>query len=142
MLAEISSMGTMLLVNLLFSSIALAIGFAAGVWMFGPGAADRATNPRAKDKSDIATQLATERAMMAFQRIQDLAKGMASDAGDHASKMQAITYELETVAVEQPGGMADAVFTAVGRIVEANTQLQQRLSVAEKQIEKIGRAHV
>ena len=70
---------------------------------------------------------------MAASRVADLAKNVASDVGDHAAKMKAISADLAGIDRESDGANA-AVFTAMDQMIAANTQLQQRLEQAEKQL--------
>jgi diguanylate cyclase len=134
MLADFD-LGSLLTINLIFASLALVIGFFAGVWFFGPSAT-RKTVPsdEPEDHSKAEMQRTAERAIMALQRIQDLAKGMASDVGAHASEVEAITADLQQMAEENPNDAIDMI-AAVNRIVKANDQLQDRLAMAEHQIE-------
>jgi diguanylate cyclase len=70
---------------------------------------------------------------MATSRVADLAQGVASDVGQHAAKMKAISADL--AAVERGSDEANAaVATAMDKILAANTELQQRLEAAEKQL--------
>lgn len=130
MFAELTSTGTLLALNLLFSGVALAVGFGLGAWFFGAGS-DGGGSGTAKD---LELQRAAERAMMASQRIQDLAKNIVSDVDAHNSKVEAITSDLQALALERPGDEADAVFSTIGRMIDANNELQERLELAEKQI--------
>ena len=70
---------------------------------------------------------------MAASRVADLAKGVASDVGDHAAKIKAISADLEGIDRESAGANG-AVFTALDQMLSANAELQQRLEEAEKQI--------
>jgi diguanylate cyclase len=135
MTLDYSSMGMLLTINLVFASLALAIGFAAGVWLFGRGKSAPAASHNDDSASRDHRQQATDRAMMASHRIQDLAKGVVSDVGVHASNVEAITDDLRAIAQEHNANPDAAVFMTIGRIVEANNQLKVRLEVAEKQIE-------
>jgi diguanylate cyclase len=130
-----SSLGMLLTVNILFASIALAIGFAAGVWFFGESKSSTASAGKHNREATDHRQQATDRAMMASHRIQDLAKGVVSDVGAHATSVEAITDDLRAIVKEHNAGPEAAVFMTIGRIVEANNQLKSRLAVAEKQIE-------
>ena len=93
-----AAIGTFLLVNLLCACLALGVGFAAGVWFFGakmakPAAAkEPPKKPVAKPSDDV--KRAAERAAMAASRVADLANTVASDVGDHAAKMKAISADL------------------------------------------------
>ena len=70
---------------------------------------------------------------MAASRVADLAKNVASDVGDHAAKMKAISADLAGIDRESAGANA-AVFSAMDQMMAANTELQQRLEQAEKQL--------
>ena len=118
-----AAIGTFLIVNLLCACIALGIGFAAGVWFFGAKMAKPATppptkKPAAKPAED--PKRAAERAAMAAGRVADLAKNVASDVGDHAAKMKAISADLAGIDRESDGANA-AVFTAMDQMIAANT---------------------
>lgn len=99
MFAELASLSTLLTLNMLFASLALVIGFALGAWLFGAGTAKPDDTAKSKDR-ESELQLAAERAMMASQRIQDLAKNMASDVETHAVKVDQINTELQAIAEE------------------------------------------
>ena len=120
---------------MLFASFALAIGFAAGVWFFGADKSSTASTGKQDHEANDHRQQATDRAMMASHRIQDLAKGVVSDVGVHATSVEAITDDLRAIVKEHNAGPEAAVFMTIGRIVEANNQLKAKLAVAEKQIE-------
>jgi diguanylate cyclase len=130
-----AAIGTFLVVNLLCACIALGIGFAAGVWFFGAKMAKPETPPTKKPPAKPAEdpKRAAERTAMAASRVADLAKNVASDVGDHAAKMKAISADLAGIDRESEGANA-AVFSAMDQMIAANTQLQQRLEQAEKQL--------
>ena len=131
-----AAIGTFLIVNLLCACVALGIGFAAGVWFFGAKTAKPATPPPAKKpaaKPAEDPKRVTERAAMAATRVADLAKNVATDVGDHAAKMKAISADLAGIDRESHGAN-EAVFTAMDQMIAANTELQQRLEQAEKQL--------
>ena len=136
MLVLPAAVGTFLLVNLVCACIALGVGFAAGVWFFGAKMAKPAPKPPAKKPANKATddpKRAAERAAMAATRVADLAKNVASDVGDHAAKMKAISADLAGIDRQSDGANA-AVFSAMDQMLAANSQLQQRLEQAEKQL--------
>jgi diguanylate cyclase len=131
-----AAVGTFLLVNLLCACAALGVGFAAGVWFFGakmvkPTMPPPAKKPPAKPAED--PKRAAERTAMAASRVADLAQNVASDVGDHAAKMKAISADLAGIDRESEGAHA-AVFVAMDQMIAANTELQQRLEEAEKQL--------
>jgi diguanylate cyclase len=136
MLVLPAAIGTFLLVNLLCACVALGVGFAAGVWFFGAKMAKTPVSeppkkPAAK-QSDTA-KLAAERAAMAASQVADLAHSVASDVGDHAAKMKAISADLAGIDRQSAGANA-AVFTAMDQMLLANSELQQRLAKAEEQL--------
>jgi diguanylate cyclase len=129
-----AAIATFLFVNIACAFVALAAGFAAGVWFFGarrPAADDVKKSPA---KPDLETQRASERTAMASGRLVDLAKSMATDVSNHAAKVNAITADLRS-ADRGATGVGTAVHTALDQILAANNQLQERLANAEKQIE-------
>jgi diguanylate cyclase len=131
-----AAIGTFLLVNLLCACVALGVGFAAGVWFFGGKMAEDShqalpqKNASAKAEQD---KRASERAEMAAGRVADLAKNVASDVGDHAAKMQAISAELAGID-RQSAEANGAVCSALDQMLAANNELQERLAQAEKQL--------
>lgn len=133
MFAEIVSLSTLITLNVLFACLALVIGFGLGAWLFGAASAKPDEAASSQDR-DSELQRAAERAMMASQRIQDLAKNMASDVDAHAVKVDEINTELQHIAEENPSEEAEAVFATIGRMIDANNDLQKRLIQAEKQI--------
>jgi diguanylate cyclase len=135
MLVLPAAIGAFLLVNLVCAIIALAIGFAAGVWFYsakmGNGESDAQKKMAAKQAE--AAKRAAERAAMAASQVADLAQSVASDVGDHAAKMKAISADL--AGIDRGDTTANAaVFSAMDQMLAANGELQQRLEKAEKQL--------
>lgn len=133
----LASAGTpLLLVNLIFAAIALAVGFAAGAWVTGGKASDpQPTEPTDEPGSTSQEQvLAAERTLLASDRLRDLAASVASDVGTHNANIGAIEARLSG---EQNAGQAtpDAVLQALAEIGKANDALQNKLSKAEDQIQ-------
>jgi diguanylate cyclase len=127
-----AAIGTLLLVNLLCACIALAVGFAAGVWFLGSGQ-PVTHNVRTASPRDREAERDAERAMMASSRLKDLANSIATDIGLHTSQVEAVTADLRDLE-KHPGGAEEAVCAAIGKILAANGQLQKQLEVAETQI--------
>lgn len=132
-----AAVGTFLLVNLLCACVALGVGFAAGVWFFGaklakPAAKAPQKKPAPKQPGDDPKR-AVERAAMAASRVADVAQNVASDVGDHAAKMKAISADLAGIDREALGPTG-AVVTALDQMLAANAELQERLSKAENQL--------
>jgi diguanylate cyclase len=62
-----------------------------------------------------------------------LAQNVASDVGDHAAKMKAISADL--AGIDRKSADANgAVFSALDQMLAANSQLQERLAKAEQQL--------
>jgi len=127
-----------LLVNFLCACMALVVGFVAGVWICSSKLA-HVTGKRGatvKDESaiDESAQRAAEHTAMAASRVADLAKYVASDVGDHSARIKAISSDLEAVDRQAAGTMHELVATALAQVILANTNLQQKLEDAEKQL--------
>lgn len=138
MLVLPAAIGSFLIVNLLCACIALGVGFAAGVWFFGAKVVSATENDANQKKlaakqAEIAKRTA-ERAAMAASQVADLAHSVATDVGDHAAKMKAISADLAGIDRQSTGANA-AVFSAMDQMLTANADLQERLQKAEKQLE-------
>jgi diguanylate cyclase len=134
------SMASLCLV-ILFGGVTLAIGFGCGVWWFGVGTVPAVDvhksqlDPQQTLPPAVEAERSAEWALMAFQRIQDVATNLSCDAGAHASKVDAITAELQSIAAGQSDVSSNAVLAAIHQIADASLELKQRLSTAEKQLE-------
>lgn len=123
----------LLLVNLVFAVIALGVGFAAGAWVCGGKSSTEGS--REEEAAAVAERLIElERAMMASDRLRDLAASVASDVGTHNANIGAIEQQLAE-AKASDGPTEEAVTEAMGQIEEANAALQAKLAKAEQQIE-------
>lgn len=135
LLAEVS--GSLLLVNLVFALVALAIGFGAGAWVCGGKGtstpADIGSTDEAGEQNEE-QQLVIERTMLASDRLRDLASSMAADVGKHSANIGAIEAQL---ALDRASGAAnsEAVLQALAQIETANHALQAKLAKAENQIQ-------
>ena len=127
---------SLMLVNLLFAVVALAVGFAAGAWVFG------ATSDDTTDQADVQAakaledqkRIESEKASLAASRLRDLAAVVATDVGEHNANIDRI--EADLAAVQESGGDTEAsIVRALNQISQANEKLQQKLQKAEKQIE-------
>lgn len=135
MILLLASSMTLILVNLLFAGIALAVGFVAGAWFLGGrSGADRADAETSAEKA-LEERLANERALFATARLKDLAAGVATDVGEHSSQVKRINAGLIAVK-DAPDEQRGAELTAAfNEIIHANEKLQKRLESAEKQIQ-------
>ncbi|MCI0331613.1 MAG: GGDEF domain-containing protein, partial [Planctomycetes bacterium] len=131
-----AAIGTFLLVNLLCACVALGVGFVAGIWFFGAKLANPANDSSEKtpaSKLNEEAKRSAERAAMAAGRVADLAKNVASDVGDHAAKIKAISADLAGID-RQSTEANGTVFTALDQMLAANSELQERLAKAEQQL--------
>ncbi len=121
----------LLLVNLVFAALALAVGFAAGAWVCG-GQGDASPPEECvidESPENNADQLNLERSLLASDRLRDLATNVASEVGNHSENINLIEAELAAA-----GPNAEAVGTAIKQISDANSKLKDRLAKAEEQI--------
>ena len=119
----------MILVNVLFAAVVLAVGFAAGAWSAG---GRRRVDDQRQSELETQRQLDIERTAMATDRLRDLAANVASDVGEHNANIGKIEADL---AAAKEGDSEAGVLRALAEIGRANEQLQQKLSQAEEQIE-------
>ncbi len=127
---------SLLLLNLLFAAIALALGFAAGAWVCQNSQTHNLIDPsqgqQALDKEKEAQGLIqNERLVLAGDRLRDLTMGVVTDVGTHTEKMNRIEAEFLT---QQENGQTIDVMRTFEQISSANAALQDRLEKAEKQI--------
>jgi diguanylate cyclase len=137
-------MATLCLI-VLIAFLGVVVGFASGIWWLkaegSTSAIDTSGSLNADPQQDSSTApnpevvRIAEHAMMAFQRIQDVAHGIAGDAGVHALRVEAITAELQSIATGQSDVSSDAVLTAIQQIADVNLHLKERLAITEKQLE-------
>lgn len=133
MLADFSSLGTLLTVGMLFSILTFVAGCAVGVW-FARSAASAGPSPAPAKEQDAVSLRAFERAMMAADRIRDLACHAMSHVGDHGTKVEAFSSDVRSIAEKQAAVSTDALLLTIGQMTCANNELQERLSRIEKQI--------
>lgn len=127
----------LLLVNLVFAAIALAIGFAAGAWVTGAknsASTNTAEDPRATAAEALEQQLSAEQTVLASDRLRDLAASVASDVGTHNASIGEIEARLSS-SNSSGNASPDAVLDAIDEIGKANNALQNRLAKAEEQIQ-------
>lgn len=133
MFADFSSLGTLLSLGMLFSIVTFVAGCGVGVW-FARSSKSGGAKPGSTKEQDPAAMRAFERAMMAADRIRDLARHAVSHVGDHGTKVEAFSSDVRSL-VEQPANVStDALLLTIGQMTCANNELQQRLGRIEKQI--------
>lgn len=130
-----ASISVLVIVNLTCALLALGLGFAAGAWFIGGTKSD--VSPKQSEGTQVSKEVvqATERALMASSRLKDLASGIACDVGTHAAVVGELNDAIHNASDKGSESVDAAVLAAMGKMIEANTHLQDRLAVAEKQIE-------
>ncbi|NOY30586.1 MAG: diguanylate cyclase [Planctomycetes bacterium] len=137
-----------LLIDVSLALIALTIGFFSALWYVrftsesSQNTSEDAKNTTqdhdgenaeaASEKEEAALQ--AERVDMVSLQLQDLAKNMAIDVGEHNSLMTDISSNLGELDLETAGS-GTAVAEALTQIFAANSKLQDRLADAEKKIQ-------
>ena len=124
---------SLVVVNLVCACLVLAIGFVSGVWLFGIPRSKNRPRSSPDRHGNRASNEANQRALTASTRLKDLASNVASDVNSHAL----VVGELSDIlgSVESDDTIDVTVFQAIGKMVTSNTELQQRLEVAEQQVE-------
>lgn len=128
----------LIIVNVVFGAMALAVGFIAGAWVCGgvkPAVEKSDDSAAGHDREEElrVQQLNMERTMMASDRLRDLAVSVATDVDAHSANIGAIEAQLSR---QNSDGVAstEAVLAAIGQIDQANRDLQAKLARAEEQI--------
>ena len=116
------------MLGLAINAVLLVLGVLFGWWLRSSPAriAAQVKSERCDASADV------ERAKEVLNRLHDLAANVAADVGAHNSRVEAISDELN--AVEE--GQSEAVLAAVAKLVEANSQMQQRLASAEEKLQE------
>lgn len=112
-------------VDMSFAVLLIGIGIAAGWWLF------RGTKSNHEDSENE-----SERVMSALARVRELASSVAHDVGEHTSRVQEISTELNGAATKGENGLDNMVVGTVERMVEANNRLQAQLKSAEDRLKQ------
>ena len=112
------------LLDLLFAAIMLSLGVAAGWWLFR----DRGGNED--------NELESERALAALARVRELASSVAHDVGEHTSRVQEITTELNGKSSAGERASTAWSWEPLAQVVEANERLQAQLKPAEERLKQ------
>ena len=132
MFAGLTSIDTVLAFGMLFSLVMFVAGCAVGVWLVRSGGPNSgATAPK---EHATETVRSFERALMASQRMRDLAQQAVSDIGNHGSKVEAFSSDLQSIAGRPPNIGIETLLLTVGQMTCVNSDFQQRLTRLEKQI--------
>ncbi|MGL4512755.1 MAG: GGDEF domain-containing protein [Lacipirellulaceae bacterium] len=125
----------LVVVNVLFAAIALAMGFAAGAWVFGGATPQEPAppSPEADEEIENARRIDRERTLMASEKLRDLAAGVVQDVGAHNASITQI--EAEIAEARSSGVDVEDLETMMRRISDANADLQQKLVLAEEHIQ-------
>lgn len=113
-----------ILVDLAFAGVMAAVGAAWGWWLRGCGGSNG--NQAAEEK---------RYAREALGRLHDLAARVAADVGEHSSRVEEINEELTATGLPD----AEAVLSAVDKLVEANSQMHEQLESAEERLQEQAR---
>ncbi len=132
MFASFTSIGTLLTLGMLFSVVTFVVGCAVGGWFVRSSRTQ--SDAAASNGGNIHMTRSIERAVMASERIHDLARHVVSHVGDHGSKVEAFNSDIRAMAGQQTSIATDTLLLAIGQMTCANTELQQRLARIEKQI--------
>ena len=112
-------------VDLAFAALFLAMGAAAGWWLF--------RDMKSGSSHDSAE---SERVLAALARVRELASSVAHDVGEHTSRVQEITTELNGKSHDGELGLDSVVVGTVAQVVEANERLQAQLKTAEERLKQ------
>ena len=108
----------------------LVTGIVAGVaigWWLRNGQLHRwENNLRKGEKED------NQRARRAISRLRSLATQVATDVGEHTTRVQAINDEMTDGDASDP----DCIVEAMTKLIEVNKHMQQRLSEAEERLQQ------
>jgi diguanylate cyclase len=127
--------GTLIAINVACACLALAMGFAAGAWFIGGTRIEKDHDAGRDSKAATNTQLAAERAVLATGRLKDLASGIASEVGTHSAVVGEFNRAIHEASDGASPAADAALLTAMNKMIEANSHLQERLTQAEQQIE-------
>ena len=112
-------------VDLFFAVLLLGVGIAAGWWLF-----------RSSKQHDGDSESDSERVMSALARVRELATSVAHDVGEHTSRVQEISTELNDASASGDAALGTTVVGSVERMVEANNRLQAQLKSAEDRLKQ------
>jgi len=110
------------LINLVLVVAIAAAGAAVGWWLRGGSGRPPSQNG--------AEELQHAREVLA--RLHELAASVAADVGEHSSRVEQINEELTAA----EAGEAEAVVSAIDKLIQANGRMQQQLASAEERLEE------
>jgi diguanylate cyclase len=108
------------LIDLGFALTVAVLGAAGGWWLRGSGVRRQSMRNGAEER----------RNREVLSRLHDLAARVASDVGQHQSRVEEINEEL--VSAKTPE--SDAVVTVVTRLINTNRQMQEQLATAREKL--------
>jgi diguanylate cyclase len=120
------------LINFACACLVLTIGFVWGRWVLGRRIAKTSLRSLPGRRGILTPNKSNQRAFLST-RLKELASNVLADANSHAF----VAGELSAIlgSVENDDAFDATVFQAIGKMVTSNTQLKQRLEVAEQQVE-------
>ncbi|WP_442485025.1 diguanylate cyclase domain-containing protein [Aeoliella sp. SH292] len=140
MFASAGSLGLLVVLNLVFAVGAVALGFVVGAWIATNRRNQQPASPAPAAPEPLAelpkeVEIEIERTALATDRLRDLATGVASEVGEHSTRMGEITAGLRALDTSNIEATGAGLVSALAKIVAANEALQERLAKAEEQIE-------
>src|SRR5262249_61402380 len=116
------SISVLVALNVLYAAVILAIGFALGAWFFSTVHSTAVASPRPLHEAGE-LQFAADRLTMASMRVADAASNMICDVDAHAAKVGEFDSDLRAVFSEGSSEESQAIFSTIGRMRVANSDL-------------------
>lgn len=113
-------------IDVLFALVAMALGVAAGWWLCS----------RSQPRTDAtAHEAEVRRAHEVLICLQKLASSVATELGEHSSRVEEINEELVSTNIQEP----TKIVNVVAKLVDANKSMQGRLDQAEDRLREQAR---
>lgn len=128
------SLTLLVVINVVFGCLVLAIGFAIGIWLSNSTrSASPAPVPGPPTSNEAEVSTALHHARMAYTSLLRLADNVSGNILAHSTKVEAISHELRA-ADQSPPNAQELLATAPERLLAANLELQQQLIAAKQEI--------
>ncbi|MBN1909295.1 MAG: diguanylate cyclase [Pirellulales bacterium] len=130
---------TIFIIGVVLGVIQLAIGYIVGQTAQRRHVAYKPASSKptkvASKKTGVAPEpLGLDQLQSFAQRLLRLINNVSSDVGQHQVRIEQMTKDLSSLKNQHPSAMASYVLERVGQIVDANRQLQGRLTRVEGKI--------
>ena len=113
-------------IDLLYALVTMALGAAAGWWLCSR------SKPRA---AEAAHDAEARRAHEVLVCLQKLASSVATELGEHSTRVEEINEELVSTNIQEP----TKIVNVVAKLVDANKSMQGRLDQAEDRLREQAR---